>query len=64
MLGRAYIRIDVSCSPDDKTPIPGNMTVSIGEPDSEGYLQYSAGCFINQKQLEKIYKTIYEDDDE
>lgn len=56
MLGRAYLRVEVRCSMYDKTAIPSNMTFSCGEPDEDGYIEYAAGCYINEKMLKKIFK--------
>jgi hypothetical protein len=61
MIKEAYIRFNVKCDLDDKTAIPKHMTVSVGEPDKNGTIEYSCGAYITANQLKTIYAILYED---
>ena len=54
----AEIRIDVRCKLDDETPIPDGFCVAVGDPDEDGYIEYTLSGPINTTQLQQIYNIL------
>lgn len=61
MIKEAYVRFNVKCNLDDKTAIPNYMTVSCGEPDENGVIEYSCGAYVTENKLKAIYAILRED---
>ena len=60
MIKEAYVRFNVKCNLDDKTAIPNYMSVSFGEPDETGEIEYSCGAYLTGNQLKAIYAILSE----
>lgn len=59
MIKRAYVRIDVVSTLDDKTRIPNQITFSCGsKPDDENCIDYAVGSFVDEKQLQDIFNIL------